>query len=85
MEGYALQWMDKALVKDERCCLSIASWLLSVPATCSVYIRNESSRSMSCVASVRKRLQTKLVISPSHSILTQGQPVLAFTFVRMAG
>ena len=35
-------------------------------------------------ASLTQRLQIKLAISPSHSILTPGQPLLTLTLFRQA-
>ena len=43
-------------------------WLLNVPATCG------SAQTISRAATLRYKLQTKLSISPSLSILTPGQP-----------
>ena len=44
-----------------------------------VYLRDASAQTIKRAATLRQKLQTKLSISPSHSILTPGQPVPAVT------
>ena len=55
------------------------SWLLNVPATCEVYLRDGSAPTILRAATLRWKLQIQLSISPSHRILTPGQPVPALT------
>ena len=59
-------------------------WLLNVPATCGVYLRDRSAQTILHAATLRQKLQIQLSISPSHNILTLGQPVLALTLHRQA-
>ena len=51
-------------------------WLLNVPATCECISRTDLLNFTCCHT---ENLQTKLSISPSHSIPTPGQPVPALT------
>ena len=51
------------------------AWLLSIPAKCEVYLPDGSVHSATKI----QKLQIKLAISLSHSILTQGPPDLALT------
>ena len=46
------------------------------PSNMLAYIRDGSAQAMVCAATLRPKLQIKLSISPSHNMLTQGQPVL---------
>ena len=49
-----------------------------------VYLRDGSAQTIIRAATLRQKLQIKLSISPSHSILTPGQPVPALTLWRQA-
>ena len=49
-----------------------------------VYLRDGSAQSIVRAATLRYKLQTKLSISPNHSILTPGRPVPALTLERQA-
>ena len=49
-----------------------------------VYLRDGSPQTVLRAATLRWKLQIKLSISPSHSILTPGQPVQALTLYRRA-
>ena len=49
-----------------------------------VYLRDGSGQAIGCAATLRYKLQIKLSTSPSHSILTPGQPVPALTMYRQA-
>ena len=49
-----------------------------------VYLRDGSAQTILRAATLRKKLQTKLSISPSHSKLTPGQPVPTLTLYRQA-
>ena len=49
-----------------------------------VYLRDESAQTILRAATLRQKLQIKLSISPSHSILTPGRPVPALTLLRQA-
>ena len=53
----------------------VVCWLLNVPATCECI----SGTDLLSAATLRLKLQIKLSISPSHSILTSGQAVPALT------
>ena len=57
---------------------------LTFPATCSVDLRDGSAQTTVRAATLGQKFQIKLAISPSHSILTQGQPVTALTLQRQA-
>ena len=50
-------------------------WLLNIR----VYLRDGPAQTILRAATLRQKLQAKLSISPSHSILTPGQPVPALT------
>ena len=50
-------------------------WLLNVPATCECISGTDLLRQFYLLLTLRKKLQTKLSISPSHSVMTPGQPV----------
>ena len=56
-------------------CLFVG-WLLNFQATCWVYLREGSTQTIVCAATLRSDLQIKLAISSSHSKLTL---VLALT------
>ena len=58
------------------CCL-LVWWGAERPSNMPVYLGNGSARTILRVATLRQKLQIKLSISPSHSILTPGQPVPA--------
>ena len=62
-------------------CSLFVGWLLNVPATCEC-IRDGSAQAVLRAATLRLKLQTKLSISPSHSILTPGGPVPVLTLKR---
>ena len=47
-----------------------------------VYLRNGAAQTSSRAATLREKLQIKVSTSPSHSILTSDQPVLALTLYR---
>ena len=47
------------------------------PSNMQVYLRDGSAQTVLPAATLRCKLQTKLPISPSHSILTPGKPVPA--------
>ena len=49
-----------------------------------VYLRDGSAQTIQCPATLRKKLQIKVSISPTHSILTPGQPVPVLTLLRQA-
>ena len=49
-----------------------------------VYLRDGSAQTILRAATLRQKLQIKLSISPSHSILTPGRPVPALTLWRQA-
>ena len=40
-----------------------------------MYLKDGSAQTVVCAVTLRSKLQIKLAISPSHSILTPGQPV----------
>ena len=44
-----------------------------------MYLRDESAQTILHAATLRQKLQIKLSTSPSHSIVTLGQPVPALT------
>ena len=52
-----------------------------------VYLGDGSAQTILRAATLREKLQIKLSTSPSHSILTPGQPVPALTYNarRLAG
>ena len=54
------------------------------PSNTRVYLRDASAKTTLRAATLRQKLQTKLSISPSHSILTPGQPVPALTLYLQA-
>ena len=49
------------------------------PSNMRVYLRDGSAQTILRVATLSQKLQTKLSISPGHSILTPGLPVPALT------
>ena len=49
-----------------------------------VYLKDGSAQTILRAATLRQKLQTKISISPSHSILIPGQPVPALTLNRQA-
>ena len=49
------------------------------PSNIQVYRRDRYAQTILHAATLRQKLQTKLSTSPSHSILTPGQPVPALT------
>ena len=49
-----------------------------------VYLRDGSAKTILRAATLRYKLQTKLSISPSDTLLTPGQPVPALTLKRQA-
>ena len=55
------------------------SWSFNIPATCSMYLRDRSIETVVHAATLRQKSRVKLAMSPTHSILTSGQPVLALT------
>ena len=59
------------------CCFAIVCCLTSQQHR--VYLRDGSAQTILRAATLRQKLKTKLSISPSHSILTPGQPVPALT------
>ena len=46
-----------------------------------VYIRDGYAETIVCAATLREKLQIKLVISPSHSVLTPGGPAPELTWL----
>ena len=66
--------------QDRYCCLLLAKRHSNML----VYLRNGSAQTIVPAATLTKKLQIKLSISPSHSILTLGQPVPALTLQRQA-
>ena len=60
-------------------CCKVFRSLLNVPATYKLYPGNGFAPTILRGATLRYKLQIKLTISPSHSILTPGQSVLALT------
>ena len=60
----------------------LVGWLLACNML--VYLRDGSAQSSERAATLRQKLQIKLSISPSHSILTPGQPVPELTLQRQA-
>ena len=55
-------------------------WLFVLrPSNMRVYLRDRSAQTILRAATLRQKLQIKLSISPSHSILTPSQPVPALT------
>ena len=54
------------------------------PSNMQVYLRDGSAQTVLPAATLRCKLQTKLPISPSHSILTPGKPVPALAPQRQA-
>ena len=59
--------------------LSVGCLLAQHPSNLLVYIRDASAQTFKRAATPRQKMQVKLAISPGHSILAQGQPVLART------
>ena len=51
----------------------VVSWLLRVPATGRVYLREGSASTMVRAATLRQKVHIKLAVSSAHSILTPGQ------------
>ena len=49
-----------------------------------VHLGDGSTQTIVCAVTLRQKLQIKLAISPSHSILTPGRPVPALTLYRQA-
>ena len=65
-----IRWMER----EKEC------WLLALrPNKMLVYLRDRPAQTILRAATLRQKLQAKLSISPSHSILTPGQPVPALT------
>ena len=66
-------WLGAAAV-----CLFV--WLVAYrPSNMRVYLRDGSAQTSLRAATLRYKLQIKLSISPSHSILTPGRPVPVLT------
>ena len=65
---------NKTKIKEEEELLFVG-WLLNVPATCECISGTDLLRQFYLLLTLRKKLQTKLSISPSHSVMTPGQPV----------
>ena len=63
---------------EEEDCL-LVGWLLNVPANMPVYVRDGSAQTIVRAVTLRQKLQIKRSTSPSHSILTPGQPVPVLT------
>ena len=57
----------------------VVCWLLNVPATSECISGTDLLRQFDVLPHCVRKLQTKLYISPSHSILTPGRPVPALT------
>ena len=55
------------------------SLLLDITAVCKVHVRDASAQTAVRAATLREKMPIKLTISPSHSALTPGQPVLTPT------
>ena len=49
--------------------------------TLPVYVRDTSAQTFLRASILRKKLQIILFVSPSHNILTGGQPVSALTYM----
>ena len=56
----------------------VVSWL-NMPATCKVFLKDRFVWTSLITATLTQKLQIQLAVSPSHSMLTAGQPVLALT------
>ena len=69
----AVAFADWCLVRSglHQNCLLVAQR----PSNMRVYLRDRSAQTILRAATLRQKLQTKLSIPPSHSILTPGQPV----------
>ena len=61
------------------CQAMFVRWLLNVPVTCKVRLKDRPTQMIVCTATLRQELHIKLAISCSHSTLRLGQPVLALT------
>ena len=60
-------------------------WLLALhPSNMLVYLRDGSAQTRVRAVTLRYKLQIKLSTSPSHSMLTPGQPVPALTLQHQA-
>ena len=66
----------------EKATIAVFTRLLTVPATCRVYLWDGSARTVVRTAALRWCVQIKLALSPSGSVLTLGQPFLALTVQR---
>ena len=60
-------------------CSLFVGWFLKCPSSMLVYLRDRSTQTSVHAAILRWKVQIKLSISPSHSLLTQGRPVQALT------
>ena len=66
-------------------CCHLVGWLVAErPSNMLVYLRDGSAQTAVRAATLRQRLQIKLAITPSHSILTPGQPDPPLTLSRKA-
>ena len=75
-----LGWDEKGEQESE-----VVWWLIaSRPSNMRVYLRDGSAQTILRAATLRWKLQTKVSISPSQSILTPGRQVLALTLQRQA-
>ena len=64
----------------------MVGWLVALhPSNMLVHLKGGSAQTSVRAATLRQKLQIKLSVSPSHSILTPGQPVPALTLERLAG
>ena len=62
--------------------LLLLGWLFNIPAICNACVRDGSAQTIWRAATQRHNLKIKRDISPSHSILTPGQPDLPLTLYR---
>ena len=78
--GHVMHWTHSALNTSITGHVAVVRWLVAErPSNMQVYLTDGSAKTTLRVDILRQKLQTKLCISPSHSILTPGQPVQALT------
>ena len=73
---------ERASVGEANSILEFVLFCLLVayrPSNMRVYLRDGSAHTILRAATLRQKLQIKLSISPSHSILTPGRPVPVLT------
>ena len=72
-------WEEKDQKHDQAEGLLVCLFVGCLPSNMQVYLRDGSAKTIVRAATLRQKLQIKLSISPSHSILTLGRPVPMLT------